>query len=72
MDTVTQKIKSILLSPWLAIFTFALLMTVKISDPYLVEATRLKFYDYIMLDKPKQSEQIIVVILWEKVSEKFG
>ena len=66
MDTVTQKIKSILLSPWLAIFTFALLMMVKISDPYLVEATRLKFYDYIMLDKPKQSKQIVVINLGEK------
>ena len=72
MDTVTQKIKSILLSPWLAIFTFALLMMVKISDPYLVEATRLKFYDYIMLDKPKQSKQIVVINLGEKAIEKYG
>jgi adenylate cyclase len=72
VDTVTQKIKSILLSPWLAIFTFALLMMVKISDPYLVEATRLKFYDYIMLDKPKQSKQIVVINLGEKAIEKYG
>ena len=72
MGTATQKIKSILLSPWLAIFTFAILMTVKISDPYLVEATRLKFYDYIMLDKPKQSKQIVVINLGEKAIEKYG
>jgi hypothetical protein len=51
MDILTQKIKKILLSPWLALFTFALLLTFKLQDPYLVEATRLKFYDYIMLDK---------------------
>jgi adenylate cyclase len=72
VGTATQKIKSILLSPWLAIFTFAILMTVKISDPYLVEATRLKFYDYIMLDKPKQSKQIVVINLGEKAIEKYG
>jgi hypothetical protein len=43
MDTVTLKIKKILLSPWLALFTFALLLAFKLQDPYLVEATRLKF-----------------------------
>ena len=64
--------KKILLSPWLALFTFALLLTFKLQDPYLVEATRLKFYDYIMLDKAKQSEQIVVVNLGEKAIEKYG
>ncbi len=72
MDIVTQKIKKILLSPWLALFTFTLLLAFKLQDPYLVEATRLKFYDYIMLDKAKQSEQIVVVNLGEKAIEKYG
>ena len=72
MDTVTLKIKKILLSPWLALFTFALLLAFKLQDPYLVEATRLKFYDYIMLDKAKQSEQIVVINLGEKSIEKYG
>jgi adenylate cyclase len=65
-------IKKILLSPWLALFTFALLLAFKLQDPYLVEATRLKFYDYIMLDKAKQSEQIVVINLGEKAIEKYG
>lgn len=65
-------IKKILLSPWLAIFTFALLMTVKISDPYLVEATRLKFYDYLMISEPKKSEQIVLINIGEKAIEKYG
>ena len=72
MDTVTLKIKNILLSPWLALFTFAILLAFKLQDPYLVEATRLKFYDYIMLDKAKQSEQIVVINLGEKSIEKYG
>ena len=72
MDTVTLKIKKILLSPWLALFTFALLLAFKLQDPYLVEATRLKFYDYIMLDKAKQSQQIVVINLGEKSIEKYG
>ena len=72
MATVTQGIKKVLLSPWLALLTFGILLAVKIADPYLVEATRLKFYDYIMLDKSKQSEQIVVINLGEKAIEKYG
>jgi len=67
-----DMMKKILLSPWLALFTFAVLLAFKLQDPYLVEATRLKFYDYIMLDKAKQSEQIVVVNLGEKAIEKYG
>ena len=67
-----NKVIKPLLSPWLALFTFAILLVVKLQDPYLVEATRLKFYDYIMLDTTKQSEQIVVVNLGEKSIEKYG
>ena len=72
MDTLTQRIKKIALSPWLALFTFSILLWVKLADPYLVESTRLKFYDYLMLDAPKQSEQIVVANIGEKALEKYG
>lgn len=72
MDTLIQKTKKGLLSPWLALLTFAVLLVVKLSDPYLVESTRLKFYDYLMLDAPKQSEQIVTVNIGEKAIEKYG
>jgi adenylate cyclase len=61
-----------LLSPWLALFTFAILLVVKLQDPFLVESARLKFYDYLMLGETKQSEQIVVVNLGEKSIEKYG
>lgn len=72
MATATQKIKTALLSPWLALLTFALFAVVKLQDPYLVEAARLKFYDYLMLSSPKQSEQIVVANIGEKAIEKYG
>lgn len=72
MDTVTQRIKKIALSPWLALLTFALLAVVKLSDPYMVEAVRLKFYDYLMLGEQKQSEQIVLANVGEKAIEKYG
>jgi adenylate cyclase len=72
MDTVTRKTRNVFLSPWMALFTFAILLLVKIQDPFLIESARLKFYDYIMLDEPKQSEQIVVVNMGEKAIEKYG
>ena len=67
-----KKIKTLLLSPWLALITFAVLLTVKLANPYLVESTRLKFYDYLMLGSPTQSEQIVTVNIGEKAIEKYG
>lgn len=64
--------KKILLSPWLALATVALLFLVKLSNPYLVDSIKLKYYDYLMLDKPVQSEQIVVANIGEKAIEKYG
>ena len=67
-----KRMKSLLLSPWLALFTFTILLWVKLSDPYMVESARLKFYDYLMLGSPQQSEQIVTVNIGEKAIEKYG
>ena len=69
---MSNKVTKFFISPWLALLTFAVLFAVKIQDPFLVESTRLKFYDYVMLDKAKQSEQIVVINLGEKAIEKYG
>ena len=72
MDTLTQRTKKVLLSPWLALITFTFLLAVKLSNPYLVESARLKFYDYLMLGSPQQSEQIVTVNIGEKAIAKYG
>jgi adenylate cyclase len=72
MGTATQKIKLGLLSPWVALLTFALLFAVKLSNPYLVDSSRLKFYDYLMIGSPVQSEQLVVANIGEKALEKYG
>jgi adenylate cyclase len=56
----------------MALLTFALLLVVKVSNPYLVDMGRLKFYDYLMLGSPMQSEQIVTVNIGEKAIEKYG
>jgi adenylate cyclase len=69
---MSSKVSKVLLSPWLALLTFALLFAVKVQDPFLVESARLKFYDYIMIDKPVESKDIVVVNIGEKAIEKYG
>ena len=56
MDTLIQKTKKVLLSPWLALITFAVLLVVKLSDPYMVESARLKFYDYLKIRGTRKME----------------
>jgi adenylate cyclase len=41
-------------------------------NPFLVDSMKLKFYDYLMLDKPVYSEQIVVANIGEKAIEKYG
>ena len=38
----------------------------------MVDSARLKFYDYLMLGSPKQSEQIVTVNIGEKAIAKYG
>jgi len=72
LSMLNKTIKGILLSPWLALLTVVVLLAVKLSDPYLVEANRLKFYDYLMIDKPVKSSNIVVANIGEKAIEKYG
>jgi adenylate cyclase len=67
-----KLIKKTLLSPWLALVTVIVLLAVKLSDPYLVEANRLKFYDYLMIDKPVKSSNIVIANIGEQAIEKYG
>ena len=67
-----NKLKKVLLSPWLAALTVGLLLVIKLSNPYLVDAMKLKYYDYLMLGKPIQSEQIVLANIGEKAIAKYG
>jgi adenylate cyclase len=67
-----KKSIKFLLSPWLALVTVILLLAVKLSNPFLVDAVRLKYYDYLMLGQTQQSDQIVVANIGEKAIEKYG
>ena len=67
-----NKASKVLLSPWLAVATILLLLSVKLMNPFLVDSMKLKYYDYLMLGEPVKSEQIVVANIGEKAIEKYG
>jgi adenylate cyclase len=67
-----NKASKVLLSPWLAVATLLLLLSVKLMNPFLVDSVKLKYYDYLMLGEPVKSEQIVVANIGEKAIEKYG
>jgi adenylate cyclase len=67
-----NKATKVLLSPWLAVATILLLLSVKLMNPFLVDSMKLKYYDYLMLGEPVKSEQIVVANIGEKAIEKYG
>lgn len=68
-----SKIKKTLLSPWLALITFGLLIALKVADPRLVESTRLNFYDNLMVNEQQVvSTDVVLLNISEKTLEKYG
>ena len=66
-------IKKILLSPWLALLTLSLLVTIRVTDPTFVESVRLRYFDTLITSKPVTvSTDISVVNIDDKSLEKYG
>jgi adenylate cyclase len=54
--------KKLLLSPWTALLTLALVLSVRIADPAFVESVRLRYFDTLITERAvTTSEQIHVV-----------
>lgn len=62
-----------LLSPWLALITLALLISIRIADPSFVESVRLRYFDQLITSKdPAVSEQIHVVNIDDEFIRQKG
>jgi len=47
-----KTLAKILLSPWLALITLVLALTIRIENPAFVESIRLRYFDTIITSKP--------------------
>jgi adenylate cyclase len=62
-----------LLSPWFALLTLALLVSIRASDPSFVQSVRLRYFDTLITSKPVvQSKQVHVVNIDDKSIERLG
>ncbi len=64
--------RKIFLSPWLALITLFLLVTIRILDPAFVESVRLRYFDQLILSKPTEVYPVHVVNIDEDSLDKYG
>jgi adenylate cyclase len=66
--------KKILLSPWTALLTLALILSIRIADPVFVESIRLRYFDQLVTqprDVPAP-DNIVTVNIDEASLDKYG
>jgi adenylate cyclase len=65
-------LKKILTSPWTALLTLALILSIRIADPIFVETVRLKYFDNLITSKAPTTTNIYTVNIDEATMSKYG
>lgn len=65
-------LKKILLSPWTALATLALLLAIRIADPSFVESVRLRYFDTLITAKAPTQNNIYTVNIDEAALNRYG
>lgn len=64
--------KKILLSPWTALLTLTLILSVRFWDPGFVESVRLRYFDQLVTSQADTATPIHVVNIDEAALDKYG
>jgi adenylate cyclase len=67
-------LKKLLLSPWTALLTLALVVGIRIADPTFVESVRLRYFD-TLVTQPREipaPDNIVTVSIDEAALDKYG
>jgi adenylate cyclase len=65
-------LKKILTSPWTALLTLALIISIRIADPVFVESVRLRYFDTLITQKTPTANNIYTVNIDEAALDKYG
>jgi adenylate cyclase len=65
-------LKKILTSPWTALLTLALIISIRIADPVFVESIRLRYFDTLITSKETTVNNIVTVNIDEGSLDKYG
>ena len=64
--------KKLLLNPWTALVTLALVLLVRIADPAFVEKVRLTYFDQLVTSQPENDVPVYTVNIDEATLDKLG
>ncbi len=64
--------KKVLVSPWTALITLALIVSVRMVDPMFVESIRLRYFDTLITAKEPTFNNIVTVNIDEDSLNKYG
>ena len=65
-------LKKIILSPWTALLTLALVVGIRVADPTFVESVRLRYFDTLITAKAPTENNIYTVNIDEASLDKYG
>ncbi len=65
-------LKKILTSPWTAVITLALIVSIRIADPVFIESVRLRYFDTLITNKAPTENNIVTVNIDESALDKYG
>jgi len=65
-------LKKILTSPWTALVTLVLILSIRIADPSFVESVRLRYFDTLITGKSVTDNNIYTVNIDESSLNKYG
>ena len=66
------NIKKLLVSPWTALITLALVVGIRVADPTFVESVRLRYFDTLITAKAPTENNIYTVNIDEEALAKYG
>jgi adenylate cyclase len=66
------NLKKLLISPWTALITLALVVSLRVADPTFIESVRLRYFDTLVTSKAQEVIGVSVVNIDEKALEKYG
>ncbi len=64
--------KKILLSPWTALITLAIIVGIRFADPAFVESVRLRYFDQLVTSQPAKDIPVHTVNIDEAALDKYG
>ena len=66
------EFKKIIVSPWTALLTLALVVGIRVADPTFVESVRLRYFDTLITAKAPTENNIYTVNIDEAALDKYG